>query len=72
MTMILTPKQATIRIRKHLNKGNGIYIDGRYYDVRVKDGVLQVSDWNSWFDVKDGAEFRGSHGEQLFIYEMVK
>lgn len=70
--MILTPKQAEIRIRKHLDLGNGIYIDGRYYDVRVKDGVLQVSDFNSWFDVPDGAEFRGSHGQQLFIYEIAK
>ena len=68
--MILTPKQAAIRIRKHLDQGNGIYIDGRYFDVRVHKGVLQVSDWNSWFDVKDGSEFRGSGGQTLFTYEM--
>jgi hypothetical protein len=70
--MILTPKQAQILICRHLDSGNGIYIDGRYYDVRVKDGVLQVCDFNSWFDVPDGAEFRGSHGQALFKYEIAK
>ena len=70
--MILTPNSAARKIRAHLNIGNGIYIDCRYYDVRVHDGVLQVSDFNSWFDVKDGAEFRGSHGQTLFTYEIEK
>lgn len=69
--MKLTPKQAATKVQSHLNKGNGIYIDGRYFEVRVKDGVLQVSDFNSWFDVLDGSVFRGSHGETLFTYEAV-
>lgn len=69
--MKLTPKQAATKVQAHLNKGNGIYIDGRYFEVRVKDGVLQVSDFNSWFNVADGSVFRGSHGETLFKYEVV-
>lgn len=69
--MQLTPLQASKKIREHLNQGNGIYIDGRYYDVRVQAGVLQVSDFNSWFDVQAGAEFRNSHGRTLFVYEPV-
>lgn len=68
--MKLTPTAAAAKIRAHLNKGNGIYIDCRYFEVRVKDGVLQVSDFNSWFDVKEGSVFRGSHGDTLFTYEM--
>lgn len=69
--MQLTPLQACKKVREHLNQGNGIYIDSRFYDVRVQNGVLQVSDFNSWFDVKTGAEFRNSHGRQLFVYEPV-
>lgn len=68
--MKLTPTAAARKITAHLNKGNGIYIDCRYFEVRVKDGVLQVSDFNSWFDVKEGSVFRGSHGDTLFTYEM--
>lgn len=67
--MKLTPTAAAAKIRAHLNKGNGIYIDCRYFEVRVKAGVLQVSDFNSWFDVKEGSVFRGSHGDTLFMYE---
>lgn len=67
--MKLTPTQARIRIRQELNKGNGIYIDCRFFDVRVKAGVLQVSDFNSWFDVEPGSEFRNGHGQALFTYE---
>lgn len=70
--MKLTPTQAANKIREHLNHGNGIYIDGRYYAVRVKAGILQVSNFNNWFDVKPGAEFRGSHGQTLFVYEPVE
>jgi hypothetical protein len=69
--MKLTPKQAAVKIQSHLNKGNGIYIDGRYFEVRVCAGVLQVSDFNSWFNVSDGSVFRGGHGETLFTYEVV-
>lgn len=67
--MKLTPTQARDLIRQELNKGHGIYIDGRYFDVRVKSGKLQVSDFNSWFDVAPGSEFRNPHGRTLFKYE---
>lgn len=69
--MKMTPQKAQKMIQAHLNKGNGIYIDGRYFEVRVKGGVLQVSNFNSWFDVADGSVFRGSHGDNLFTYEVV-
>jgi len=70
--MKLTPLQASKKIREHLNQGNGIYIDGRYYDVRVHAGMLQVSDFRSWFVVQPGAEFRNSHGRTLFTYEPIE
>lgn len=69
--MKLTPMQAANKVRDHLALGNGIYIDARFYQVRVKAGVLQVSDFNSWFDVEPGSVFRGSHGQTLFTYEPV-
>lgn len=67
--MKLTPIQARNLIRQELNKGHGIYIDSRFYDVRVKSGKLQVSNFNSWFDVAPGSEFRNPHGRALFTYE---
>jgi hypothetical protein len=80
--MQLTPMQASKKIREHLNEGNGIYIDGRYFDVRVHGGVmylgrrhggvLQVWANDFWFDVKPGSEFRNSHGRTLFVYEPIE
>lgn len=70
--MQLTPLQASRKIRDHLNQGNGIYIDGRYFDVRVQNGVLQVWANDYWYDVKAGAEFRNSHGRTLFVYEPIE
>lgn len=67
--MKLTPTQARNKIRQELDKGNGIYIDTRFYDVRVKAGILQVSDFNSWFNVAPGSEFRNGHGRAMFTYE---
>lgn len=67
--MKLTPTQAANKIREHLAQGNGIYIDSRFYQVRVKAGVLQVSDFNNWFDVAPGSVFRSTHGRDLFKYE---
>lgn len=68
--MKLTPTQARNMIRKELDKGNGIYIGSRFFDVRVKAGVLQVSDFNSWFDVPTGSVFRNGHGRDMFTYEL--
>lgn len=67
--MKLTPNKARDMVAKELAKGNGIYIDGRYFEVRVNAGVLQVSDFNSWFDVAPGSTFRNAHGRDLFKYE---
>lgn len=67
--MKLTPMQAEIKIRKHLDKGEGIYIDGRYFSVRVVDGVLELHDAYNWHPVKPNAEFRNGHGRTLFVYE---
>jgi hypothetical protein len=67
--MKLTPTQARIKIRQELDKGNGIYIDARFFDVRVKGGVLQVSDFNSWSDVEAGSVFRNGNNRTLFTYE---
>lgn len=67
--MKLTPTQARDKIRLELNKGNGIYIHGRWFDVRVHEGKLQVSDFHHWHDVEPGAGFRNAHGRDLFTYE---
>lgn len=67
--MKLTPTQARNVIRKELNKGNGIYIASRWFDVRVHEGKLQLSDFNHWRDVEPGSEFRNGHGRTLFTYE---
>jgi hypothetical protein len=66
---LTTAKQAQTQIRKELAKGHGIYIDGRYFDVRIEAGVLQVSDFNNWYNVEPGSEFRNPHGRTLFKYE---
>lgn len=68
--MKLTPIQARDKIREELNKGNGIYIDSRFFDVRVFNCVLQVS-WreNEWFNVEPGSQFRSYWGTALFTYE---
>lgn len=67
--MKLTPMQAEILIRKHLDKGEGVYVDGRYFSTRVNDDVLQLHNGRDWFDVKPNAEFRNGHGRTLFVYE---
>lgn len=67
--MRLTPIQARDKIRQELNKGHGVYIAGRWFDVRVHQGKLQVSDFHHWHDVEPGSEFRDPHGRTLFKYE---
>lgn len=67
--MKLTPMQAEIKIRKHLDKGEGIYVDARYFGVRVQNDVLQIYHNDFWFDVKPNSEFRNGHGRTLFVYE---
>ena len=70
--MKLTPMQAEIKIRKHLDKGEGIYVDSRYFNVRVQDGYrLQLWTDNFWFDIKPNSEFRNGHGRTLFVYEPI-
>jgi hypothetical protein len=69
--MKLTPVQARNKIRQELDKGNGAYIDARFYNVRVSAGVLQVSyDFKTWTDVKPGSEFRNYWGSAMFTYEL--
>lgn len=68
--MKLTPAQAAHKIQVELAKGNGAYIDTRFYKVRVKAGVLQVSyDFANWVAVTPGSEFRSYFGTVLFTYE---
>lgn len=68
--MKLTPIQARDKIREELNKGNGIYINCRFFDVRVIDGVLQVSQGSQiWHTVEAGSEFRSYWNSALFTYE---
>lgn len=69
--MKLTPTQARNKIRKELDKGNGAYIDARFFNVRVSADVLQVSyDFKTWADVAPGSEIRNGHGRAFFTYEL--
>lgn len=68
----MSPSAARERIKKHLERGAGIYIDGRFFDARVSDGALQVWDGRHWHDVKPGAQFRDHEGRNLFIYEVTE
>jgi len=65
----MTPAQARNNIIKHLEKGAGIYIDGRFFNAKVTDNALQVYDGYHWHDVQPGAQFRDHEGRNLFIYE---
>lgn len=68
--MRLTPMQARNKIRQELDKGNGAYINSRFYNVRVFAGILQVSyDFKTWTDVAPGSEFRNYWGSAMFTYE---
>lgn len=68
--MKLTPTQARDKIRQELDKGNGAYINSRFYNVRVSAGILQVSyDFKTWADVAPGSEFRTYWGTAMFTYE---
>lgn len=68
--MKLTPIQARNKVAKELDKGNGAYIDARFYKVRVSAGVLQVSyDFETWTNVAPGSEIRNGHGRAIFVYE---
>lgn len=76
MTAQSTPTETRIKIKRHLEKGAGIYayhpteMGCRYFDARVTDDVLQVWDGFSWFDVPRGTQFNNGHGSagNLFVY----
>lgn len=70
--MKLTPSQACAMVREELNKCNGIYIDSRFFEVRVFNCVLQVSQSpDIWHDVAPGSAFRSYWNKPLFTYEPV-
>ena len=66
-----TPEGCLAKIVQHLQKiGAGIYIDARFYQARVNNGVLEVHDGFHWHEVPKGAQFRDHEGRDLFTYEV--
>ena len=53
----------------HMKTFAGFYgskMGGRYFKARCKDGKLQVSDWDNWYDVpEDKMEFHDHNGEHI-------
>lgn len=76
MTTQYSPSEMRNKIRKHLDKGAGIYathptaLGERYFNTRVNEGTLQVFNGFSWFEVPRGTQFNNGHGSagNLFIY----
>jgi len=72
----LTPRQANLKIRAHLEKGAGIYarhptaLGERYFKARVSNDILEVFNGFSWFSVPKGTTFNNGNGSSgdLFTY----
>jgi hypothetical protein len=75
MMATLTPRQANLKIRAHLEKGAGIYarhpsLGERYFKARVSGDTLEIYNGFSWFSVPRGTTFNNGNGSagDLFTF----
>lgn len=65
-------RAARILNAHHMATSAGFYgsvIGGRYFQARVKDGVLQVFDFDNWHSVtEEQARFHDHNGQEIYLH----
>jgi len=71
-TTITPQKAAKILNKHHLSTCAGFYgsgFGGRYFEARVKNGILQVSDFDTWRDIPaEQMKFHDHDGQDIPLY----